>query len=302
MPTLDVHSSSVCTKLLLMGDSGTGKTGALVSLVLAGYKLYILDFDNGVDIIRNLLVTAGRPDLLQNVDVYTLTDPMMTSGSHLVPKEATAWTRMVKLLGEWPGVGPVQKLGEKDILVLDSMNFAGRAAMRFIAKLNNRLAVPPQIQDYFDAQRMIEGLCAQLYDEAVRCNVIVLTHMREISQTREQTNAKGNVIQMRVEGTEKMYPETGAGKAMSPVVGRFFNSVLLADIVGSGSATRRLIRTQPHGNIGLKNSAPGLVKSEYPLDTGLAQYFAAVRGETPVAGAKATDAGMAAIEAALPRR
>ena len=50
MPNLSKHQSSEFTKLLLMGDSKSGKTGALASLVLAGYKLRILDFDNGLEI------------------------------------------------------------------------------------------------------------------------------------------------------------------------------------------------------------------------------------------------------------
>lgn len=297
MPTLDLHQSSTSTKLLVEADSGIGKTGALLSLILDGYKIYALDFDNGFDIIRNLLRKIKREDLYKNVDVYTLTDPMTSSGVHLVPKEATAWTRMVSLLGNWPGVGEVQKLGPKDIIVLDSLNFAGRAAMRFVAKLNARLTVPPQIQDYYDAQRMIENLCATLYDDAIKCNVIVLTHLKEIAKTEQGKNAKGNIITMKIAGTEKMYPETGAGQAMSPNIGRFFNGVILGDIIGSGAAVRRVFRTQPHQNIGLKNPAPGLMKAELPLETGLAEYFAAVRGETLSAEVKkaASEAAKAAV-------
>lgn len=286
MPTLDQHQSATSTKLLVEGDSGTGKTGALLSLILAGYKIYALDYDNGFDIIRNLLIEKKRQDLFKSVDVHTLTDEMTSTGIHLVPKDANAWPRMVQLLADWPGVGNIRTLGSKDILVVDSLNFAGRAAMRYIAKLNNRLTVPPQIQDYFDAQRMLENLCATLYDNTVKCNVIVLTHIREIAQTREQVNARGNVVQVKIEGTERMLPETGAGKAMSPVIGRFFNNVLMTDIVGTGPSARRMFRTQPHQNVGLKTSAPGSVPASLPLDTGLATFFAIVRGEAAPATVK----------------
>lgn len=292
MPTLDQHSSFDIVKLLIEGDSGTGKTGALVSLLLAGYRIFGLDFDNGFDIIKNILLEKKRRDLLSKVDVHVLTDAMHASGVHLVPREATAWPRMVQLMGAWPDLGgpgkpaPVSSLGKKDILVLDSLNFAGRAAMRYVAKLNNRLTVPPQIQDFYDAQRMIENLCATLYDDALKCNVIVLTHLREVSQKKEHLNDKGRLIQVKVEGSERMLPETGAGTAMSPVIGRFFNNVLLTDIVGSGAGTRRIIRTRPHGNIGLKTSAPGSMPAELPLDTGLATFFALVKGEADPAAAQ----------------
>ncbi len=49
MPTLDAHESSRYAKLIYIGDSGTGKTGSLVSLLADGYKLKILDMDAGLD-------------------------------------------------------------------------------------------------------------------------------------------------------------------------------------------------------------------------------------------------------------
>jgi hypothetical protein len=47
---------------------------------------------------------------------------------------------------------------------------------------------------------------------------------------------------------------------------------------GQGSSLKRTIHTVPTGTLGVKNTAPFRVKSEYGLETGLAEYFAAVRG------------------------
>ena len=52
MPSLSAHQSNDYVKLLLCGDSGSGKSGALASLVGAGYKLRILDMDNGLDSLK----------------------------------------------------------------------------------------------------------------------------------------------------------------------------------------------------------------------------------------------------------
>ena len=52
MSSLADHQSSELTKVLVIGDSKSGKTGALTSLVAAGYKLRILDFDNLLDPLR----------------------------------------------------------------------------------------------------------------------------------------------------------------------------------------------------------------------------------------------------------
>ena len=282
MPTLDLHHSLGITKLLVVGDSGAGKTGALASLLHDNYKLWIMDFDNGVDILVNILAKGtGKapkaPHLLKSVNAVTLTDKYRVDRGRIIPTTADAWSRGIGLLSTWEDHGSVDAFGKDDILVVDSLNFAGRAAMRHIQQLNGRLHVPPQIQDYRDGQILAESLCQLLYSDSIKCNVIVLTHLREVGRREDVVDDKGRVRTVEDPNSLKGFPETGTGRALSPTIGRYFNAVLLADVVGSGQATRRIIRTQPHLNIGLKNSAPGVVKPEYPLETGLAEYFRAVR-------------------------
>ena len=43
MPTLEDAQEQAFVKLVLIGDSGTGKTGALFSLVEANYNLKVWD-------------------------------------------------------------------------------------------------------------------------------------------------------------------------------------------------------------------------------------------------------------------
>jgi hypothetical protein len=215
--------------------------------------------------------------LLKSVNVVTLTDKFRVVGSRITPITADAWSRGIGLLSKWEDQGPVDAFGKNDILVVDSLNFAGQAAMRHIQQLNNRLHVPPQIQDYRDGQILLNGLCQMLYSDSIKCNVICLTHLREIGRREDVIDDKGRVRTIEDTSSIKAFPETGTGRALSTTIGRYFNAVLLADVVGTGQATRRIIRTQPHLNIGLKNSSPGTVKAEYPLETGLADYFKAVR-------------------------
>lgn len=266
-------------KLLLIGDSGNGKTGALVSLIKAGYNLRILDYDNGADIIKNILRDEGKSELFdKHVNRQVVTDNFRIVGVNIIPT-ATAYNQGIKHIGNWPdNLGPITTWTDKDIFVLDSLTFAGKAATRFCLNLNGRIADLPGWNDYFAAQGMLEKLCGLLYSEAVKCHVIVISHVREVAKTHQELDSKGRPITVEEEGSRKGYAETGAGKALSPVIGRYFNSVLLVDIEGSGAGTRRIIRTVPHENIGLKNSAPGAVRPTYPIATGLAEYFAAVRG------------------------
>jgi hypothetical protein len=74
MPSLDKHQSSEFTKLLLEGDSGSGKTGSLASLVAAGFKLRVLDMDNGLDSLANAVKRTCPDKLSGNVEFRTLRD------------------------------------------------------------------------------------------------------------------------------------------------------------------------------------------------------------------------------------
>lgn len=278
MTSLSEHPSSTTTKLLYLGDSGAGKTGSLASLVEAGYNLRVADFDAGLDILVNLL-RAKNPALCNKVNFVTLTDPVRFVNGRPIPTVG-AWVKLGKILTEWPdGLGNITTWGTDDILVLDSLTFAGKACVRFICQLQGRAGDAPQLQDYWDAQRFLDQLLAALYSETVKCNVIVLSHIKEIAKTHTVLDSKGRSVRVEEEGTRKGYAESGTGNALSPTIGRYFNGVVMAEIEGSGQSARRLIRTVPHLNIGLKNPAPGSVKPSYPLATGLADYFAAVRGQ-----------------------
>lgn len=297
MASLDDMMDTVApVKGLLIGDSGSGKTGGLVSLMLAPWlgKMGIVDFDNGVDIIRGLLrpspkdseaMLARKAAARKKVFVKTLTDDFRATGGKFQPISATAWTRCSELLNDWKedNLGPVAKWGPNDVLVIDSMTFAGKAALRLVLSMNGRLSQKPWQSDYGDAQSMLETMLATLYSDAIKCNVLILSHVREVGKSYaiEGTNRAGEktVMQVEEEGSRKGYAETGTGRALSPIVGRFFNNVLMVDIEGTGPSARRIIRTVPQGNIGLKNSAPSLVKARYDLETGLAEYFATLRGE-----------------------
>jgi len=286
MPLISDYPTGVITKLLLLGDSGSGKTGALPSLAIAGYNLRILDYDVGLEIVKNLL--RNNKEAAQRVSYITCTDPMHSVQGKMIPKAATAWAKGVNALNDWTDgdikLGNIQTWGEKDVLVIDSLNFMGKSALRFIQQMNGRLAGSPYQSDFGDAQRLLENLIAMLYSDSVKCNVIVLTHVRQLGTTQQVLDSQNRVVTVEEEGSRKGYAETGIGRALSPTIGRYFNAVLLADIVGSGQSTRRVIRTIPHENIGLKNPAPGIAKPQYDQATGLAEYFAAVRGEKPAAG------------------
>jgi GTPase SAR1 family protein len=266
MPALKNHHSSGTTKLLFVGDSGAGKTGALASLAGAGFKIRILDLDNGVDVLRDLL-SSGKysKDAINNVEYVTITDPMKNVGGKFIPTKASVWQRVASMLSEWKdgetNLGSVSSWDNKTVLVIDSLTMLSDAALFYILAMNGRLGQQPHQSDWDLAQNLIVNLLRLLYDESVKCNVIINCHIK---------------IMGGKDGPEHYYPNT-LGKALPPKIGRYFNSILLAQSSGRGQNLKRQIFTTSQGTIECKNTAPSKVAQSYPLETGLADYFAAVR-------------------------
>src|ERR1700733_13188996 len=101
MPSLEHHHSNTFVKLLLLGDAKSGKTTSLASLVRAGYKLRILDFDNLLDVFA-MKVRATCPDKLGNVEYRSIRDKFKgTSGGMILDGKPKAWVDSLKMLNNW---------------------------------------------------------------------------------------------------------------------------------------------------------------------------------------------------------
>jgi hypothetical protein len=194
----------------------------------------------------------------------TLTDKMTVRGGVIMPAgQPKAFSRGMELLTNWKteteDLGPVSSWGPQRVLVIDSFTFMSKAAMRWVESLNvskDGRAI------YGEAQRRIEGCLAMLYSPDIKCHVIVISHIVYL----EQENA----------AITKGFPST-IGRALSPTVPRYFNTVLQTETRPGGS---RIIRTKPTGIVDLKTSVPpDRLPSDFPLATGLSHFFNLVLGE-----------------------
>lgn len=273
MPDLTSHPASNITKLLLMGDPGAGKTGALASLAHAGYNLRIFDLDNGLDILKNLLLSPRTPydkEAYKRVKYQTITERHVKitakSGPNEVPASASVWNRITQQLMNWrtesEELGPITSWTERDVFVLDSMTMAGIAAHNFanVSTAGDRNRDPRMI--YFHAQNYLEYLMQCLYADDVKCNVIVTSHITFIGGDDNITHG---------------YPTT-IGRALSGKIGRYFNSALL---MKSEGRAHKLFTVPIATKVELKSSAPLNVKDTYDIKFGLADYFKDVRGSAP---------------------
>ena len=264
--------------LLLVSDSGMGKTGALASLAKAGYSLRILDFDNGTQILASLL--RDDPAAMERVYVEKCTDSFKNVQGRLLPRTPlNAWTKAVTLLSNWKNdsLGPVSSWDSRLILVIDSLTHCGEAAMRYHQSLNAKLGTHPSLPDWGIVQTMMKELLELLKDSELHCQVIVITHIdwrwREIRGGKDGTLVTGREL-------EAGFP-SAPGNKLPEKVGSYFNDALQVVATGVGVGLRRKIITVPMVSLGLKSSNPTGVKREYPIETGLAQYFYDVLGSNP---------------------
>lgn len=258
MTSLADHPASQFTRLLYIGDSGTGKTGSLVSLVKAGYKLRIIDTDNGLDSLK-AFVKRECPENIGNVDYNTVRDNYIitTNGPVIDPGQKTkGFVEGMKFLKTWSdGSDPQKDWGEDHILVIDSLTGLGHQAFEFAKGLNPSSKDPRQW--YGAAQVAVESMIAAITSDDFKANVIVISHIKYIE---------------RQDGTTKGWPSS-IGQALGDVIPKYFNTLILAETVGSGANAKRKIKTVPTGTIDLKNPAPFAVATELDLGTGLAVLF-----------------------------
>lgn len=271
MPTLSQHPSASIVKLLALGDSKVGKTSSLVSLVAAGYKLYILDFDNLLDVLRQRILETC-PDKIDNVEYRSLRDkykPSATGG--IIDGRPKAWIESLKMLNEWKYTdeatgetidrGIPSTWGPNCVLVIDSLTRWCDSA------INLHDTIMPKTKSgkdydgravYFNAQTDVEKQLATLTSDGFNTNVIVICHGRYLDMP---------------DGTVKVFPDS-TGKALSPNIPTYFPNYI--QYIRKG--VDRLIKLESDPMINLALASPKLT-GYLPAATGLAEIFAVLRGQ-----------------------
>lgn len=255
MPTLDQHQSSKYTKLLYIGDSSSGKTGSLVSLLKAGYSFRILDMDNGLDSFVAFARKAGAD--LSKVEYETIRDKYKsTKQGPKIDGTPQAFVSAMDLLTKWS-----ENEDANCIFVLDSLSAFSRAAFAWANNLNPTAKDKRQI--FGVAQGAVEDAIALITGDNFRMNAIIISHINYQESEQGVTKGYANAV----------------GKALGPILPRYFNTMLLSETTGRGEKTKRKIKTMPTGIVDLKTPVPDIA-SEFPLETGMADIFAQLRGET----------------------
>lgn len=268
MAKLSEHQSNSFTKLLLVGDAKSGKTGSLVSLVKAGYKLRILDFDNLLDVLK-YMIQKECPDKIDNVEFVTLRDKLKAGpAGAVIDGKPKAWVTALKLCDNWKytdddgteiNLGKPSDWGPDCILVIDSLSRLCDAAYDF-----HETIVPRGRSGEFDARAVygnaqddVEKFIGMLTSRGMQTNIIVIAHV---------------TYQDQPDGTIKGFPQ-GVGQKLSPKIPQYFPSVVLY----RNQNGKRTIQTNSTPLMDLANPKPFAMSKEYPIETGLASFFSVLR-------------------------
>ena len=133
---LDLIQAIPPVRMLLVGYPGSGKTGSLVSLLNAGFKMRVLDFDGNLEPV----FTFAQRDKLANLDILQLKGAdAVKMGSHVIEANGVphAFADAVRAMDRWTykrgeetiDLGSSKDWGPDTVVVLDSLTSMGEAAL-----------------------------------------------------------------------------------------------------------------------------------------------------------------------------
>lgn len=277
MPFLSLDSPREPARLLLMGNSGAGKTGALLSLAAAGYTLHILDTDRkAADLFRSL---TSDPEILSRIDIEQVIERLEArrvpgEGRRArIKGEPKAFERCFEIIDAWLKEG----FDKQHIVVLDTFTALSKYAGSVAARINQRDV--PIFQDYPAAFAMLRPFLEMITAfeagslETFQCHVIVNAHLNYY-EVKQKTGEKITVGRVKVDETQTIdtlvYPKS-IGQGLSPEIPTFFNAMLYVAQRSTNDA-KRVIYTVPEGLVPVKTPVQGLPRT-LPVESGLATYF-----------------------------
>lgn len=223
-PSIETSALSGC-KIMLVGDSGTGKTTSLLTLLEAGLEVFVIATEPGYSVLYDkpnskLHVMYSKPSygdmstLLQSAkNTASMTydglskqqDPTRSANNRFVPLLQGLMQFKDDRSGEL--FGNAGTWGTDRALVIDSFSGLCEAVMSMVVGMRPVVALP----EYQVAQKQAYALIQQIcYD--FRCHFVLISHAER--ETDE------------VNGGSKIMAQ-GIGKKLAPQLPKIFDDVVL---------------------------------------------------------------------------
>jgi hypothetical protein len=225
---LDELNTDTRTKVLVYGAPKSGKTALVGKLAADGYTLHFFDLENGYKTLLNPTILA--PEFRKNVNVISIPDHSMYPiaidtirdvfrGGLKKICQAHGKTNCPICAKEGKPVTEIDlsKLGDKDIIVIDSLSQLARSAMNR-ATLKERMkpdgeSYKQTYADYAQQGNLIESVLSLI--QVINLNVVVISHELESES---------------LDGREKIVPVAGT-RNFSLTCAKYFDSVLYCTVL-----------------------------------------------------------------------
>lgn len=305
-------------KALCVGDSGTRKTAAVASLVLAGFKLRIADLDDGLQILWSILEDHCHPleedeKGFKRIWLKTL-DPSKDPPSveaktfrntygvvqyvdpnNKVRKRVQALSPATAFLEAAEQIDAWSDLDHTHILSLDSVSFFNRLAEENIRSLNGTLSRERiSLPEIGVAREDIERILCGLFSPSTSCHVLLMAHIKykEVKENQitpipialQQNNNRGGSDDRFTSSENPSLPYPNFIGNLCTDVGKYFNAVIGFRVSGVNAE----MTTRPFNGLGVKS--PSIkVKPYYAIpdqvtaNSGLAAYFRDIGVQMPLA-------------------
>lgn len=277
-----------------VGFPGSGKTGALVALLNAGFKLRVLDYTGNYQPLlvyanENALTTPGQLDIINLQD--RITDDSRFTKPMGIPKAFTDGLRYLRdgwkyeENGKTVDLGLSSEWGLDTVVVIDELTTLAKAAV-------NRAMV--------SMNKTQENMTSKVWGAAVKDvintlqilksknhHVIINAHKQMLGPkdfvmqgTKDNEDIAKMVNEELVENAEndmlptRFYP-VGPTKNSSMTIHGEFPIFLEFEKITKQGKELRIIKTEGSSLIDTKIPGKGL-KAQYPIETGLADIFSAM--------------------------
>lgn len=274
-----------------IGYPGTAKTGALAALLNVGYKVRVLSYEGNFEPLTGF--TDDRA--LDNLDVVVLQDQLSNGEKYMEPVGIpSAFNNGMKMLKEWKytdadgtevNLGKSADWGMDTVVVIDSLTSLGAAAKRRAIKMSNKNPGNMTSAVWGAAVSDVNNMIEVLKADTKKYHLIINSHkqilgpadfLNQNDDKEENADIKEAKLKMIADGMipPRVYP-VGVTKPSSQTI--HGNLPTMLEFVKTTKLGRdvRLINTVGGDEIDVKIPVKGL-KKEYPIETGLAEIFAAM--------------------------
>jgi hypothetical protein len=220
MAKLTEIENEILGRVLITGLPGSGKSTLAAMLAGAGYNLLWIDTENGAE-----LLTKFPAEIKEHINLISLPDsasyPIAADTLMQLFKKGYAKICLkhgkvdcalcAKEGGRFDEVD-FNKLGEKDIVVLDTVTQLSHSILAHLTK-DEKVDYKPERDDWGGLRKFTEFFGSQF--QAVRFKFICIAHITEAEM---------------LDGKEKYVPNFGS-KSMSAEFAKFFGHVIFCEVV-----------------------------------------------------------------------